>query len=97
MGDTSPEDILDGDALIPADRELEAPFDVHEAPTKPGHPPGLSDEIIDVRADLRTLLVAASTLFDSMTYNDDAANHTAKIGKARFALRELAKKYGVTP
>ena len=31
-----------------------------------------------------------------MTYNDDAANHTAKIGEARFALRELAKKYGVS-
>jgi len=96
MGDTAPEPVLDGDALIPRDCEIEADFDPHEAPTKPGHPPGLSDEIIDVRKDLRTLLVAASTLFDSMTYNDDAANHTAKIGEARFALRELAKKYGVS-
>lgn len=94
--DTAPEDVLDGDALaIPHDHELEAPFDVHEAPTKPGHPPGLSDEIIDVRRDLRVLCLSAATLFENMQYNADAFRHTAQLGKARFAIRELAKKYGV--
>jgi len=96
VGDTAPEDVLDGDGLIPHDHALEADFDPHEAPTKPGHPPGLSDEIIDVRRDLRTLLVASATLFDAMRYSERSVNHTAKLGEARFALRELAKKYGVT-
>jgi len=92
--DTAPEDVLDGDVLaIPADHMLEADFDVHEAPTKPGHPPGLSDEIIDVRSDLRTLLTAAATLFERMEYDKDAFRHTAQIGKARFALSQLVKKY----
>ncbi len=94
MTDTAPEDVLDGDALIPPDHTLEADFDVHEAPTKPGVPPGLSDEIIDVRADLRTLIATCETLFGCMVYSDDAFKHTATLGKARFALRELGKKYG---
>jgi len=89
MGDTSEEEVLH----IPPDHELEADFDVHEAPTKPGLPPGLSDEIIDVRTDLRTLLVAAATLFGQMEYAKDATRHTAQIGKARFALAQLVKKY----
>jgi len=93
VGDTAPEDILDGDALIPRDVELEADFDPHEAPTKPGLPPGLPDEIIDIRADLRALLVAAATLFGHMEYDKDAFRHTAQIGKARFTLGQLVKKY----
>jgi hypothetical protein len=92
VGDTAPEDVLH----IPPDHVLEADFDPHEAPTKPGHPPGLSDEIIDVRDDLRALISSAAVLFESMTYSIDSARHTARIGDARFALSELAKKYGVT-
>lgn len=81
---------------LPPDHELEADFDEHEAPTRPGPPPVLSDEIIDVRKDLRVLVSSASTLFEHMQYDDQAFRHTAKLGEARFALSELAKKYGAT-
>jgi len=90
--DTEEEEVLH----LPPDAELEADFDEHEAPTRPGPPPGLSDEIIDVRGDLRALISSASVLFEHMTYSIGSANHTARIGEARFALSELAKKYGVT-
>jgi len=76
---------------------LVAQFDPHEAPTKPGVlPPGLSDEIMDIRSDLAALLGAATVLFEQFAYNYDAFRHTAKIGEARHALRELARKYRVT-
>jgi len=80
---------------LPPDVELEADFDPHEAPTKPGAPPGLSDEILDVRDDLRRLVSVSAVLFEQVAC-PDAVRHTARIGEARFALAELAKKYGVT-
>lgn len=92
--DTAPEKVLNGDD-IPPDHTIEAPFDPHEAPTKPGvAPPSLEDEIADIRADLRALAKASACLFGHVEYARGAFKHTAEMGEARHVLDRLTKKYG---